>query len=137
MDAYRKDHEDKKPRWKEDSETLRREEMKRRNELEQRVRRAQRVQRAAAQRMAAQSRAARAPVRAARDGSKSDISYATISRLGGGAAIGTTVGTALAPGLGTIAGAVLGGIAGALAPGILKHKKLGRRRNGRATSRLR
>lgn len=47
VDAYRrKDYGVKKPKWKEDSETLRREDLKRRSELEQRMRRVERARRA-------------------------------------------------------------------------------------------
>ncbi len=74
---------------------------------------------------------------ASEDGKNGDISYAAISRVSGGAALGTTIGTAFAPGLGTVAGAVLGGVVGALAPSILPRKKWRRRRTRGATTRPR
>ncbi len=52
-------------------------------------------------------------------GSEADIDIATISRLGGGAALGAVVGTWVFPGAGSLAGAVLGGALGTFAPSIL------------------
>jgi outer membrane lipoprotein SlyB len=105
--------------------------MKRRHELEELM------QRVAAHQVATRSKASRTTVLAKRDGDTAGISYAAISRVGGGAAVGTTLGTAITPGLGTIAGAILGGVVGAFAPSVLSHKKSSRRRKGRAITRSR
>jgi hypothetical protein len=66
--------------------------------------------------------------------SEADIDFATISRLGGGAALGAVVGTWLFPGAGSLAGAALGGAVGAFAPSILLRVKPGALRNGGANT---
>lgn len=65
------------------------------------------------------------------DGSTEDIDIYTISRLGGGAALGALVGTWIFPGAGSLAGAALGGALGTFAPNILLRVRLGVQRNGR------
>ena len=139
IDAYRRDYLDKKPVWKEDSETLRREEMERRNvEFEQYVKR---VRRSAVQQAAAKSKMAHARAHTqkqhtvSKDNDGANISFATISRIGGGAALGTAIGTGIAPGFGTIAGATLGGLSGAFAPSILSRKKSDRQSDNLTTTR--
>jgi septal ring factor EnvC (AmiA/AmiB activator) len=139
VDVYFKNDWDERPRWKEDSETLRREELKRRNDLERRMRQMQRIRRRMAQqqRAVARAEAAVADARAKRTGDTADINDATISRLGGGAALGTVIGTAITPGIGTVAGAVLGGIVGAFGPRVLSRKHSGTRNNNKAATRVR
>jgi hypothetical protein len=67
---------------------------------------------------------------------EADISDAAISRLGGGAALGTVIGTAINPGIGTAVGVVLGGIAGAFAPNILSRARKGKRNSSKEPTRV-
>lgn len=52
---------------------------------------------------------------------KEGLDVSTIPGMGGGAALGTVIGTAIVPGIGTLAGAVIGGVAGAVFANVLPH----------------
>jgi len=66
------------------------------------------------------------------DSNRENINIYTISRLGGGAALGAVVGTWIFPGAGSLAGAAVGGALGAFAPSILLRVKSGDQRDGGA-----
>ncbi len=132
--AFHTDHADNKARHREEAERRKEaehwEKVKRQAEIAESFRRvASQLERARTDTRAKSKRTA------SKEGIKADISFPAISRVGGGAALGTVIGTAILPGIGTIAGAVLGGVGGAFAPSALRHGKTQHSENGKPSAR--
>lgn len=141
-DAYRTGYKDKKPEWENNAEARHRAEARHQEEARHWKEAKNRADLGRSLRHALQLSRARQVTRAKNEyvasgqGNRADISFSTISGVGGGAALGTVIGTAIIPGTGTIAGALLGGAIGAFVPNALRHGKAHHQENGKPSARV-